>query len=130
MVSVPLLSLADRGVGFDGPLAIATIAGRKHALADQIAGLYYLRDRAGRRGAVGHFVHRLMEIRIELLAERRELLDAVLLQHFLQFALGEIDALDQRFDLGIRARRAARAPIARARDACCRRPAARRGQMR
>ena len=67
----------------------------QHALADHEAGLHDLDHRACRHRRVGHFVHRLLEVRIELLARRIELLDAVLLQRVEQRALGQLDALDE-----------------------------------
>ena len=46
---------------------------------------------------VGDFVHRLLKIRIELLAGGIEFLDAVFLQRVEQRPLGQLDAFDQGF---------------------------------
>ena len=73
----------------------------QHAVADHVAGLDNLRDVARRQIGILHFVHRLMHVRIELLALRREFLHAIFLQHLHQLALGEFDTLDQRLHLGV-----------------------------
>ena len=56
---------------------------------------------SGRHLFVGHLVHGLMKVRIELFAGRLEPVDAVLGQRIEQVAFGELDALDQRLDAGI-----------------------------
>ena len=96
----PALSFAGGGGrSFGPPLATPTSAGRNIALADHVAGLHDLRDRAGRQRGVGHLVHGLVQIGIELLARLGlEFLDAVLLQHLEQFALGQLHAVEQRLD--------------------------------
>ncbi len=68
------------------------------AFADHITRLHHLHDGARRHRRIGHFVHRLMQVRIEFLAHRLDLADAVLLQRLLQVALGQFHALDQRGD--------------------------------
>ena len=73
----------------------------QHAIADGVAGLHDLHDGARRHRRIRHLVHRLLEVRVELLALRIELLDAVLFQRIEQRALGELDALDQRGQAGI-----------------------------
>ena len=60
-----------------------------------------MHDSAGRHRRVRDLVHRLVKIRIELLALRIELLDAMLLEGSQQVALGELDAFDQRLDAGV-----------------------------
>ena len=48
-----------------------------------------------------HLVHRLMKVRIELLALRRELLHAIFLKDLHELAFGKLDTLDQRLHLWI-----------------------------
>ena len=76
----------------------------QHALADGVAGLHDLHHGAGGHRSVRNLQHRLMQVRIELLPLRLDLPDAVLLHHLDQFALGQFDAVEQRFDARIRFR--------------------------
>src|SRR3972149_8758971 len=55
-------------------------SGTQYALAYHVAGLDHLDDAAWRLRAIGHFVHGLVQIRIELLPLGIEFLDAVSLQ--------------------------------------------------
>ncbi len=56
---------------------------------------------AGRQIGGLYLVHRLMHVRIELLALGREFRYAIFLQHLHQLTLGELDAFDQRRHLDI-----------------------------
>src|SRR5262249_44254237 len=68
----------------------------KHPVTDRVTGLDDLDHGARRRRRIRYFVHGLVAVRIELLSERIELLDPMLLKHVKQFAFGEFDAVKQR----------------------------------
>src|SRR5207244_2908578 len=89
------------GRATDFCVARRALDARKPGLAEHEAGLHDLNHRPRRNGRIGHFVHRLLEVGIELLARWIELLDAVLLQRVEQRTLGQFDALDEGLDAGI-----------------------------
>src|SRR5215813_1961193 len=77
-----LLSLGGRGwrggrVGrrrFGPALGHGHERGAQYPLADHVASLHHLGDRTVRQRGIGHLVHGLVQIGVELLAGRRELL--------------------------------------------------------
>lgn len=73
------------------------------AVADDEAGLHDLYDRVVRHFRIRYFEHRLMEIRIELLADRLKLAHAMALQGREHRTLGHLDAFDQGRQAGIAA---------------------------
>ncbi|EGE55817.1 hypothetical protein RHECNPAF_850056 [Rhizobium etli CNPAF512] len=98
--------LVEDGVGFGfGRLRAAlgdTDHGRaQHALADGEACLHDLDDRVVRHLRVRHLEHRLMEIRIELLADRLELAHTMAFERRQHGAFGHLHTLDQRGQAGI-----------------------------
>src|SRR5689334_23633601 len=68
----------------------------QYPLADQIARLDYLGDRARRRRAIRHFVHRLMEVRIELPSGRSEEHTSELQSHFHVVSLLLLEKINQK----------------------------------
>lgn len=71
--------------------------GPQQAAMDHVAGLQHLHDRAGGLARVRHpLEHRLVQVRVEGLVHRRDRLDAMLFQHRLQLAVGQLDAFGQR----------------------------------
>ena len=106
----------------------ADLGRAQHALADQIAGLDHLRDRAIGHALVGDLEQRLVLIGIEALALRLDLLDAEAREAREEVALGELDALDQRDDALVERLRAPAAARCRRRGADYRRRSASRAR--
>jgi len=104
MVSGVLLVKDGIGFGFGrlrAALGDADHGRAQHALADGKTCLYDLDDRVVRHLGVRHLEHRLMEIRVELLADRLKLANAVALERRQHGALGHLDTLDQGGQAGI-----------------------------
>ncbi len=87
------------GLGLGGRLRAAlgdADHGRtQHAVADLVTGLHDLDHRVVRHLGIGHFEHRLVEIRIEFLAVRLQFPDAVAFHGRMHGAFGQFDALQQ-----------------------------------
>ena len=98
-----MLRIVVGGRGLGPTLGDAHQRRPQHPLADHVAGLHHLRDGAGGLRRIRQLVHRLMQVGVELVALLRlELLDAVLVEHLQEFALGQLDAVEQRLDAGVR----------------------------
>ncbi len=88
----------DRAVKLPGRLGDADEGGAQHAIADLEARLHHLHNGAWRLLIGRHLEHRLMEMRIELLAHRIDALDAMALEDIEQFAPRHLDPGHQILD--------------------------------
>src|SRR5690606_20665788 len=89
-------AVAVRGTWRRVALGDADHGRAEQAVVQQIARLHQLNHGAGRLAAAGYLEHRLMQVAVELLAERLDLAELVTLERRMQLALRHLDAFAQR----------------------------------